>query len=187
MKIIRICISSKDSYGYLEIHISLHLSRFFRGRTKPTADPDNAWAISAYGGVPILLDVCRYSGLREEAGVPVIVGLQTSGSAAAKEKAANCIAILASFSEYFRAIIIQEKGLQKLLQLLQVSSNPDTLEQVTGGSNGCRKRLVDAGAQGYLQRLSEMEVAEAKKALQRLSGNRLKNIFSRWWTVLGVI
>ncbi|KAD4177990.1 hypothetical protein E3N88_26581 [Mikania micrantha] len=140
-----------DSYGYLEIHVSLHLSRFFRGRTKPTADPDNAWEISAYGGVPILLDVCRSGSLiaqsraigairnvasfedirvsiGEEAGVPVIVGLLASGSATAKEKAANCIAILASFSEYFRAIIIQEKGLQKLLQLLQVSSNADSLE-----------------------------------------------------------
>ncbi|KAJ0744464.1 putative armadillo-like helical protein [Helianthus annuus] len=299
--------------------------------------PDNAWAISAYGGVPILLDVCRSGSLTaqshaigairnvasvedirisigEEAGVPVIVGLLISGSAAAKEKAANCVTILASSSEYFKAVIIQEKGLQKLLQLLHQSSNPDTLEHVlraihslsstdsvsrllsassmfisqmsgfitqgnftlqqisvsilanlsindgnkraiagcmgslvklmeftkpaglqesalkalvnlltvklnrkdfvkdeknmmrliqmldpmnesvpkrfsvaivhavmTGGSNGCRKRLVDAGAQGCLQRLSEMEVAGAKKALQRLSGNRLKNIFSRSW------
>ncbi|XP_076924836.1 uncharacterized protein LOC143587419 [Bidens hawaiensis] len=302
-----------------------------------TADPDNAWAISAYGGVPILLDVCRSGSLTaqshaigairnvasvedirisigEEAGVPVIVGLLVSSSAAAKEKAANCITILSSSSEYFRALIIQEKPLQKLLQLLQYSSNPDTLEHVlraihslsssdsvnrllstssmfitqlsglislgsftlqqisvsilanlsinesnkraiagcmgslmklmefakpaglqesalkalisllkvklnrkdfvkdeknmmrliqmldpinesvpkrfsvaivhslmTGGSNGCRKRLVDAGAQGYLQKLSELEVAGAKKALHRLSGNRLMHIFSRTW------
>ncbi|KAI3716177.1 hypothetical protein L6452_23326 [Arctium lappa] len=302
-----------------------------------TADPDNAWAISAYGGVPILLDVCRSGSLTaqshaigairnvasvedirislgEEAAIPVIVALLSSGAPASKEKAANCISILASSSEYFRSIIIQEKGLQKLLQLLHQSSNPDTIEHVLraihslatsdsvcrllssssmfitqisglikqgnftlqqistsilsnlsisdgnkraiagcmgslmkltefakpaglqeaavkalvslltvkpnrkefvkdeknmmrliqmldptnesvpkkfpvaivyslmiGGSNGCRKRLVDAGAQGHLQRLNEMEVAGAKKALQRLSGNRLKNIFSRTW------
>lgn len=302
-----------------------------------TADPDNAWAISAYGGVPILLDVCRSGSLTaqshaigairnvasvedirislgEEAAVPVIVGLLSSGAPASKEKAANCISILSSSNEYFRAIIIQEKGLQKLLQLLHQSSNPDTIEHVLraihslsasdsvyrllssssmfitqisglikqgnftlqqistsilanlsindgnkraiagcmgslvklmefakpaglqeaavkalvslltvkpnrkefvkdeknmmrliqmldptnesvpkkfpvaivhalmiGGSNGCRKRLVDAGAQGHLQRLNEMDVAGAKKALQRLSGNRLKNIFSRTW------
>ncbi|KAL7600018.1 uncharacterized protein LOC111878837 [Lactuca sativa] len=302
-----------------------------------TADPDNAWAISAYGGVPILLDVCRCGSLTaqshaigairnvasvediraslgEEAAVPVIVGLLVSGSAAAKEKAANCISILASSGEYFRGMIIQEKGLQKLLQLLHQSSNPDTIEHIlraihslsssdsvsrllstssifitqisgiikqgnftlqqisvsilanlsindankraiagcmgslvkllefakpaglqdsamkslvslltikpnrkefvkdeknmmrlvqmldptnesvpkkypvaivhalmTGGSNGCRKRLVDAGAHGHLQSLTEMNVAGAKKASQRLSGNRLKNIFSRTW------
>ncbi|XP_071716238.1 uncharacterized protein [Rutidosis leptorrhynchoides] len=302
-----------------------------------TSDSDNAWAVAAYGGVPILLDVCKSGSLiaqshaigairnvasvedirisiSEESGVPLIVSLLTSGSAAGKEKAANCIAILASSSEYFRSVIIQEKGLHSLLQLLHQSSNPDTLEHVLraihslsltdsvsrllsssntfisqisglikqgnftlqqisvsilanlslndgnkrvagvcmgsliklieltkpvglqelalkvlvnllslkpnrkdfvkdeknimrliqmldpvnesvpkkypvaivyalmhGGSNGCRKRLLDAGAQGYLQRLNEMEVAGAKKALQRLSGNRLKNIFSRAW------
>ncbi|KAK1416658.1 hypothetical protein QVD17_25773 [Tagetes erecta] len=295
-----------------------------------TADPDNAWAISAYGGVPILLDVCRSGSLTaqshaigairnvasvedirisiaEEAGIPVILGLLLSGSASAKVKAANCITILSSLSHYFRAIIIQEKGLQNLLQLLHQSSNPDTLEHVlraihslsstdsvcrllssssmfitqisglimqgnftlqqisvlilsnlsitdgnkraiagcmgslmklmefakpaglqestlkalislltvklnrkdfvkdeknmmrliqmldpmnesvpkkfavaivhslmTGGSNGCRKRLVDAGAQGYLQRLSEMDVAGAKKALLLIPANKTK-------------
>nr|XP_043623825.1 protein CELLULOSE SYNTHASE INTERACTIVE 1 [Erigeron canadensis] len=302
-----------------------------------TSDSDNAWAVSAYGGVPILLDVCRTGSLAakdhaigairnvanvediqislgEENGLPVIIGLLSSGSVSAKEKAANCIAILASSSEYFRGAIIEEKGLPKLLQLIHQSSNPDTLEHVlrgvyslsrsdsvsrmlsasssfitqmcglikqgnftlqqlgvlilaklsitdgnkrliggcmgaimklmefdkpvglqdsglkllvslltvkcnrkefvkddkimmrlitmmdpvndavsknipvtivnslmAGGSNGCRKRLVDAGTQGYLQRLNEMEVAGAKKALHRLSGNRLKNIFTRTW------
>lgn len=305
-----------------------------------TADPDNAWAVSAYGGVSVLLEVCKSGSLvaqshaigairnvassedvrvslGEECGVPVIVEMLVSGSASAKEKVANCIAILASLSEYFRAVIIEQKGLQKLLMLLHQSSNPDTLEHVldaihalsvtdsvnrllssstnfisqlsglikqgnfslqqisvsilanlsisdsnkrlisgcmgslmklieftkplglqeaslkvlvalltvkpnrkefvkdeknmmrlvqmldpvnesvpkkipvaivhalmSGGSNGCRKRLVDAGAQGYLQKLNEMNVAGAKKALQRLSGNRLKNIFSRGWREL---
>ncbi|PWA85010.1 Armadillo [Artemisia annua] len=305
-----------------------------------TADPDNAWAVSAYGGVSVLLEVCKSGSLAaqshaigairnvansedvrvslgEECGVPVIVEMLVSGSASAKEKAANCIAILASLSEYFRAVIMEQKGLQKLLMLLHQSSNPDTLEHVldaihalsltdsvnrllssstnfisqlsgiikqgnftlqqisvsilanlsisdsnkrlisgcmgslmklieftkplglqeaclkvlvallsvkpnrkefvkdeknmmrlvqmldpvnesvpnkipvaivhalmSGGSNGCRKRLVDAGAQGYLQKLNEMNIAGAKKALQRLSGNRLKNIFSRGWREL---
>ncbi|GJT80160.1 cellulose synthase interactive 1-like protein [Tanacetum coccineum] len=302
-----------------------------------TADPDNAWAVSAYGGVSVLLDVCKEGSLiaqshaigairnvvnsedvrvalSEECGVPVIVEMIVSGSASAKEKAADCIAILANLSEYFRAVIIEQKGLQKLLMLLHQSSNPDTLEHVldaicalsltdsvnrllsssttfisqlsgiirqgnftlqqisvlilanlsisdsnkrlisgcmgslmklieftkplglqeaslkvlvallavkpnrkefvkdeknmmrltqmldpvnesvpkkipvaivhalmSGGSNGCRKRLVDTGAQSSLQKLNEMNVPGAKKALQRLSGNRLKNIFSRGW------
>lgn len=55
---------------------------------------------------------------------------------------------------------------------------------MAGGSQGCRKRLVDAGAYVYLQRLSEMEVSGAKKALQRFSSNRLKTIFTRTWREL---
>ncbi|KAJ0523625.1 putative armadillo-like helical protein [Helianthus annuus] len=82
-----------------------------------------------------------------------------------------------------------EKNMMRLIQMLDLmnESVPKRFSVaivhalMTGGSNGCRKRLVDAGAQGCLQRLSEMEVAGAKKALQRLSGNRLKNIFSRIW------
>lgn len=50
-----------------------------------------------------------------------------------------------------------------------------------GGSKGCRKKLVAAGACKYLQNLVEMEVAGAKKALQKLSGNRLKSILSSSW------
>ncbi|XP_071691859.1 uncharacterized protein [Rutidosis leptorrhynchoides] len=302
-----------------------------------TSDFDHTWAVSAYGGVPILLDVCKSGSLiaqshaigairnvafvedirisiMEESGVPVIVNLLTSGSSVGKEKAANCVAILASSSENLRSMIIQERGLHGLSQLLHQASNPNTLEHVLraihslsssdsvcrllsssntcishiaglikqgnftqqqisvsilanlslndgnkrvaavcmgslmklieftkpvglqesalnllvnllclkanrkdfvkdeknimrliqmldpvnesvpkkyplaivyallhGGSNDCRKRLLDAGAQGYLQRLNEMEVAGAKKALKRLSGNRLKNIFIRTW------
>ncbi|XP_047333910.1 uncharacterized protein LOC124937654 [Impatiens glandulifera] len=302
-----------------------------------TTDVDNAWAISAYGGVSVLIEACRTgslttqayavgaiknvsavedirSALGEEGAVPVLVQLLVSGSVAAQEKAANCLAILASSGELFRSMIIQEKGLQRLLQLLKDSSSSDTLQHVlrailslsssdyisrtlsssatfiiqitelikhgnillqqisasllsklsisdgnkraiagcmgtllklmesskpdglqevaahalvtllsvkcnrkdlvrdekslmrlvqmldpkidmvpkkfpllivsaimAGGSQGCRKRLVAAGAYGHLQRLSEMEIPGAKKVLQRLSGNRLKSIFSRSW------
>ncbi|KAK9285265.1 hypothetical protein L1049_024455 [Liquidambar formosana] len=302
-----------------------------------TADPENAWAVSAYGGVSVLIEACRSGSpatqtytagaiknvaavediriaLGEEGAVPVLVQLLGSGTAAAQEKAANCIAILASTAEYYRALIIQERGLQRLMYLIPDISSSDTLEYVlraivglsasdssartlsssttfviqlseqikhgsvtiqqmaasllanlsisdgnkraistcmaslvklmespkpvglqdaaaqalvslltvrsnrkelvrddksvmrlvqmldpknelvgkkfpvtvisailAGGSPGCRKRLVAAGAYPYLQRLAEMEVAGAKKALQRLAGNRLKSIFSRTW------
>ncbi|KAF8414157.1 hypothetical protein HHK36_002156 [Tetracentron sinense] len=48
-----------------------------------------------------------------------------------------------------------------------------------GGSYGCRKKILVAGAYPHLQKLAEMEVDRAKKALQRLSGNRLKNILNK--------
>ncbi|KAM2204790.1 hypothetical protein TB2_023759 [Malus domestica] len=305
-----------------------------------TADPENAWAVSAYGGVSVLIEACRSgspatqthaagairnvanveeikTALGEEGAVPVLIQLLLSGTITAQEKSANCIAILASSDEYFRALIIQERGLQRLMHLIQDLPNSDTLEHVlraitwlsasdscskilssstifliqlgefikqgnttlqkisasllahllvnvsdgnkralgscmgslvklmespkpvglqesaaqslvslltvrsnrkelvrdeksvmrlvqmlnakshemvaskfpvavvaavlNGGSDGCRKRLVAAGAHPHLQRLAEMEVAGAKKALQRLAGSRLKTIFSRTW------
>ncbi|CAK9175580.1 unnamed protein product [Ilex paraguariensis] len=119
-----------------------------------TTDPDNAWAISAYGGVPILIELCRSgsttaqsravgaitnvskvedirTALVEEGAIPVLVQLLNSGTASTQEKAANCISILASSGEFFRALITQQdKGLQRLLQLLHESSSSDTLEHV---------------------------------------------------------
>ncbi|KAE8703915.1 EMB1381 protein [Hibiscus syriacus] len=301
-----------------------------------TTDPENAWAISAYG-VSVLIEACRSGSqptqihavgalrnvasmedirmaLGEEGAVPVIVQLLVSGSTATQEKAANCLSILASSSEYFRALIIQEKGVPRLMHAIQDSLSSDTIEHALrtisslsvtdsisriissstvfiiqlgefimhgnmilqqisasllsklsisdgnkraisscmcslvklmespkpvglqdaavqaivslltvgsnrkelvrdeksvmrlvqmldpnnevvskkyplmvltavlgGGSDGCRKRLVAAGAAKHLQSLTEMEVAGAKKALHRLARSRFKTIFSRTW------
>ncbi|KAM1016019.1 hypothetical protein ACFX13_046502 [Malus domestica] len=305
-----------------------------------TADPENAWAVSAYGGVSVLIEACRSGSpatrthaagairnianveeikiaLGEEGAVPVLIQLLLSGTITAQEKSANCIAILASSDEYFRALIIRERALQRLMHLIQDLPSSDTLEHVlraitslsasdscskilssstlflvqlaefikqgnttlqqisvsllahllvhvsdgnkralgscmgslvklmespkpvglqasaaqsllslltvrsnrkelvrdeksvmrlvqmldpknhemvgsdfpvavvaavlSGGSGGCRKRLVAAGAYPHMQRLAEMEVAGAKKALQRLTGGRLRTIFSWTW------
>ncbi|KAK6918816.1 hypothetical protein RJ641_017238 [Dillenia turbinata] len=303
-----------------------------------TADHDNAWAVAAYNGVSVLVEVCRSGSqptvthavgaiknvsmiedvrfaLAEEGAIPILVQLLNSGTVAAQEKAANCIAILTNSGEYFRALILQEKGLLRLLHLFQESSSSDTLEHVLraivtlscssetverilssstpfilqlcelikhgnvilqqlsaslisnlsisdgnkraisscmaalvklmenskpeglqevattalvsllsvrsnrkefvrdekcvmrlmqlldlkndlitkrfplmvvagilgGGSRGCRRRLLDAGAYEHVQKLVDMEVVGAKKVMQRLAGNRLKSIFSRTW------
>lgn len=302
-----------------------------------TADLENAWAISAYSGVSVLVEACRSSSpaaqshaagairnvacvedikvaLAEEGAVPVLVQLLSSSSTSAIEKSAGSIAILAESGEYFRTLILQERGLQKLMRLIQELSSPDALESVLRAissllasdavarilssstafivqigelikhgnirlqhisasllsnlspsdgnkraisscmssllklmespkpfglqdsaaqalvalltvrsnrkelvrdekcvtrlvqmldpenelvpkrlpvavaaaivgpaSQGCRKRLVAAGAYQHMQRLAEMEVAGARRASQRLAGNRLKTIFSRTW------
>lgn len=302
-----------------------------------TSDSDNAWAVSAYSGVPILMELCKSGSviaqsyavgairnvstvedirfaLAEEGAVPVLVQLLVSGSGSTREKAASCIAILASSGECFRELVLGEKGLQRLLHCLGETSSSVTLEHVlraiyslsasesafrvlsssssfivqiaellkhgnvmlqhisasllaklsigggnkraisgcmgslvklmesakpdglqevacnalvslltvkpnrkdlvkdeksvirlvqmldpgsdlvskkfpvavvsaimAGGSQGCRKRLLAAGAHGHLQRLAEMEVSGAKKAMQKLSVNRIKNIFTMTW------
>lgn len=307
-----------------------------------TSDPENSWAVSAYGGIPVLVETCRSGSplaqthaagavknvsaideirvsLAEEGIVPVLVQLLTSGNSFAQEKASNCLWILASAGEDFRVSILQEGGLQSLLNLLDESSNPDTLEHVlrsiyilsrssstirilsssisfllqlcdaikngtiviqqisasilcnlsmsdfqkrsisscmgslvkmmmnesskpvglqessaqalislltaktnrkeivrdeksilrlvqmldpknessvvnkkypvsvvsaivAGSSQSCRNKIMSAGGYSHLQKLAEMDVPGARKACQRLSGNRLKNIFSsRIW------
>ncbi|XP_058070827.1 protein ARABIDILLO 1 [Magnolia sinica] len=302
-----------------------------------TADPENAWAVSAYGGVPTLIDACRSGSpvmqmhasgamrnvsvvedvrvtMAEEGAIPVLVDLLISSGAVMQGNAAHCLWILASSGEEFRVCIVQEGGLQRLLQLVQEPPNPDTIEYAlraiyallssaptakalssstgfvsqlgelikqgnvglqqisaslicnlslsddrkraisgcmatlvkmlelakpvgmqdvaaralvsllsvrsnrkdfvkeeknvmrlvqmldpknegvckkypisvvsaltAGGSGSCRKRLVAAGACQHLQVLADMDVAGAKKVLQRLAGSRLKNIFNRTW------
>lgn len=302
-----------------------------------TADLENAWAISAYSGISVLVEACRSSSpatqshavgairnvacvadikvaLAEEGAVPVLVQLLSSSSTSAIEKSAGTIAILAESGEYFRTLILQERGLQKLMRLTQDLSSPDALESVFRAissllasdavarilsssttfivqigelikhgnirlqqisasllsnlslsdgnkraisscmgsllklmespkpvglqdsatqalvalltvrsnrkelvrdekcltrlvqmldpenelvpkglpvavasaivgtaSQGCRKRLVAAGAHQHMQRLAEMQIAGARRASQRLAGNRLKTMFSRSW------
>ncbi|KAG7012016.1 VAC8, partial [Cucurbita argyrosperma subsp. argyrosperma] len=302
-----------------------------------TVDPENAWAVSAYGGVPVLIEACRSgtpplqassvgairnvtavedikTSLVEEGAIPVLLQFLISSTTATQEKASMSIAVLAASGEYFRSLIIQELGLQKLLHLIHDSPSSDTianalralsslavsdsvarilssstlfvmklgelvkhgnlvLQQIAaslianlsisdgnkraigscmgslvklmempkpagvqevavgalaslltvrsnrkelmkdeksvmrlmqmldpnnevvnktfplaivtavlaGGSNGCRKRLIDAGAYQHLQNLTNKDIAGAKKTLQRLNGNRLRSIFSRTW------
>ncbi|XP_057784832.1 uncharacterized protein LOC131002354 [Salvia miltiorrhiza] len=302
-----------------------------------TDDPDNAWAVSAYGGVAILIELCKSGSvtaqshaagairnvscvediriaLAEEGAIPILMQLLVSGTPSTQGKVANCISILASTDEKFRGLLLQEKGLQRLLQLFCDCSSSETMEHVlraiyslsasdsgyrmlsgstafilqiaelvkhgnvmlqhisasllanlaisdgnkraiagcmgslvklmeslkpdgmqevgakallslltvnsnkkefvrdekslmrlvqmldpknevvskkfpvavvaalmAGGSQGCRRRLVAAGAHGHVQRLAELDVPGAKKALQRLSANRLTSILTRAW------
>uniref|UniRef100_A0A1J3GMD1 Vacuolar protein 8 n=1 Tax=Noccaea caerulescens TaxID=107243 RepID=A0A1J3GMD1_NOCCA len=116
-----------------------------------TVDPETAWAISAYGGVTVLIEACRSGSievqehtagaisniaavddirtmLAEEGAVPVLLPFLISGSTSLQEKAANFISLLSSSGEYFRDLIVRERGLQILIHLVQASSNPDTIE-----------------------------------------------------------
>lgn len=118
-----------------------------------TADHDNAWAISAYGGVPVLIELCKSgslvaqsyavgairnvsvvedirAALAEEGAVPVLIDLLVSGNASAQVKSANCISILASTSDYLRKQLLQEKGLQRLVHLFHECPVADTVEHV---------------------------------------------------------
>ncbi|XP_023772472.1 vacuolar protein 8 [Lactuca sativa] len=167
-----------------------------------TGDVDNAWAITAYGGVPILLDVCRSGSLTaqshaigaimnvasvedvrvylcEESAVAVMVQLLVSGCAASQEKSAHCIAIVASSSKYFRSLLIQEKGLESLLHLLHRSSNPDTLEYVLRSIHSLStsdsvSRLLSASSI-FITQIAEF-IEQGNPTLQQISTSILANL-----------
>ncbi|XP_042520776.1 ARM REPEAT PROTEIN INTERACTING WITH ABF2 [Macadamia integrifolia] len=167
-----------------------------------TADPENAWAISAYGGVPVLVEACRSGSpitqthaagaiknvatvedirlaLAEEGVVPVLVQLLVSGTGSAQEKAANCLWILASSSEDFRVSIQEEGGLQRLLQLLQESSSPDTTEQVLRAiyalSASATTARILSSSSPFLMQLSEL-IKDGNLMIQQVSASLLVNL-----------
>ncbi|XP_051140158.1 protein CELLULOSE SYNTHASE INTERACTIVE 3-like [Andrographis paniculata] len=118
-----------------------------------TSQSDHAWAISAYGGVPILVELCKSGtptaqshaigsirnisivediqiALAEEGAIPVLMQLLVSGNASAQLKSANCISILASSGEHFRDLFLKEQCLSKLLHLFHECPTANTLEHV---------------------------------------------------------
>ncbi|XP_010533994.2 PREDICTED: U-box domain-containing protein 10-like [Tarenaya hassleriana] len=113
---------------------------------------------------------------------PKPAGLQDAAAAAV-----SLLAIRSNRKDLFR----DEKSVMRLVQMLdprsETMADKELPVMVTaaalsgGGGHMARKKLIAAGADRYLQRLSEMEVPGAKKALQRLTGNRLRSIFSRAW------
>ncbi|XVF81568.1 hypothetical protein PTKIN_Ptkin15bG0164800 [Pterospermum kingtungense] len=112
---------------------------------------------------------------------PKTVGLQ--------ESAALAMVSLLTVRSNRKELVRDEKSVMRLVQMLDPNNEAVPKKfplmvvtaVLSGGSSGCRKRLVDAGATKHLQTLADMEVAGAKKALQRLAGNRLKSLFSRTW------
>ncbi|TQD80491.1 hypothetical protein C1H46_033954 [Malus baccata] len=167
-----------------------------------TADPENAWAVSAYGGVSVLIEACRSGSpatrthaagairnianveeikiaLGEEGAVPVLIQLLLSGTFTAQEKSANCIAILASSDEYFRALIIRERALQRLMHLIQDLPSSDTLEHVLraitslSASDSCSKILSSSTL--FLVQLAEF-IKQGNTTLQQISVSLLAHL-----------
>lgn len=107
-----------------------------------------------------------------------------------QEVATNALVSLLAVKSNRKELVKDEKSVMRLVQMLDAKNDVVSKKFpvavvaaiMAGGSHGCRKRLVEAGAYGHLQKLTEAEVVGAKKAFQRLSGNRLKSIFTRTWS-----
>lgn len=165
-----------------------------------TTDPENAWAVLAYGGVSVLIEACRSgsvatkshavgairnvaavedikSNLAEEGAVPVLVQLLVSGSGSAEEKAANCIATLAGSGEYYRVLITQERGLQRLMQLVQDPSSSTlaiehALRAINSLSMSESSARILSSSTGFVVQLGEF-VKKGSFVIQQISSSLL--------------
>ncbi|KAM0863299.1 hypothetical protein ACQ4PT_044681 [Festuca glaucescens] len=121
-----------------------------------TADAGSAWAVSAYGGVSILMNACRpgsgslamqalavaalknvisiddaRAALVEEGGLPVLVDLLASGCTDTQKSAALCLLSIASFGDLeMKQQIVQDGALPPLLQALHITTDLDLQNSV---------------------------------------------------------
>jgi hypothetical protein len=121
-----------------------------------TADAGSAWAVSAYGGVSILINACRPGSgslamqalavaalknvisiddvratLVEEGGLPVLVDLLASGSTDTQRSAALCLLSIASLGDLeMKQQIVQDGALLPLLQALHITTDLDLQNSV---------------------------------------------------------
>eukprot|EP01018_Ginkgo_biloba_P037605 Gb_11306 [translate_table: standard] len=123
-----------------------------------------------------------------EAGcIPPLVKMLEAKPSSSQEMAAQALSSLLVVQTNRREFIKDEKSVARLVQMLDPRNQsvakkfPLSALLVLSASKSCRKKIATAGACQHLQKLAEMEVAGAKKILQRIAGSRLRNIFSRKW------
>ncbi|XP_066307041.1 protein ARABIDILLO 2-like isoform X1 [Miscanthus floridulus] len=136
--------------------------------------------------------ICRISSsaemkraVGEHGCIPLLVRLLEDKSNGAREVAAQALASLVSCPANAREMKKDDNCVPGLVQLLDPSpANTAKKYAIAGlltlsGTKRCKKVMVSHGAIGYLKKLSDMDVAGAKKLHERLEGGRLRSMFSR--------
>jgi hypothetical protein len=136
--------------------------------------------------------ICRVSSssemkrlVGEHGCMPLLVRLLEAKSNGAREVAAQAVASLMSCLANARDIKKDEKSVPNLVQLLEPSPQNTAKKYAISclltlsASKRCKKLMISHGAIGYLKKLSEMDVAGAKKLLEKLERGKLRNLFSR--------
>ncbi|KAL6660284.1 hypothetical protein ACP70R_002406 [Stipagrostis hirtigluma subsp. patula] len=137
--------------------------------------------------------VCRISSsddmmkrvVGEHGCVPLLVRMLEAKSSGAREVAAQAVASLVSYAPNAREAKKDEKSVPSLVQLLDPSPTNTAKKYAIAcllslsSTKRCKKLMISHGAIGYLKKLSDMDVAGAKKLLERLEHGRLRSLFSR--------
>lgn len=115
---------------------------------------------------------------------PLVRSLEAKSSEE-KEAAARALVSLLTVSENRRVFKKEERSIPSVVQLLDPvlpSVNkkvPVELLASLSHSSKCRKRMVEAGACGFLRRLVEMEVEGAKRLLEVLEKGKIWGVLPR--------
>ncbi|XP_034577017.1 uncharacterized protein [Setaria viridis] len=136
--------------------------------------------------------ICRISSTAEmkravgEHGcVPLLVRLLEAKSSGAREVAAQALASLVGCPANAREVRKDDKGVPRLVQLLDPSPANTAKKYAIAclltlsAAKRCKKLMISHGAIGYLKKLSDMDVAGARKLLERLERGSLRSLFSR--------
>ncbi|XP_051193463.1 uncharacterized protein [Lolium perenne] len=136
--------------------------------------------------------ICRISSSPEmkrlvgdHGSMPLLVRLLEAKSNGAREVAAQATATLMSCPANARDVKKDEKSVPNLVQLLDPSPGNTAKKYAIScllslsASKRCKKLMIAHGAIGYLKKLSEMDVAGAKKLLEKLERGKLRNLFTR--------
>uniref|UniRef100_A0A0D9VNP5 DUF7032 domain-containing protein n=1 Tax=Leersia perrieri TaxID=77586 RepID=A0A0D9VNP5_9ORYZ len=135
------------------------------------------WKIST---ISSSVDMKRVVG--EHGCVPLLVRMLDAKSNSAREAAAQAVASLVGYGPNAREV---REGVPCLVQLLDPSAANTAKKYAVAcllslaAVKRCRKLMVSHGAIGYLKKLSDMDVAGARKLLQRLEERgKLRSLFS---------
>lgn len=102
-----------------------------------------------------------------------------------QEVAAQALSTLLLVNSNRKEFCKEEKGIARLVQLIDPRNQtiakrfPMSALLALSGSNTYRKRIMSAGARPHLEKLAEMNVAGAKKTLDKIGGKKLLSFFSR--------
>lgn len=140
-------------------------------------------AASAICNLSASIDVRRQLG---EAGcIPPLTRMLEAPDSSEQEAAAQALSTLLLVNSNRREFCKEEKSISRLVQLLDPRNQsiakrfPISALLALSGSSNCRKRIMSAGARQHLEKLAEMDVAGAKKTLDKIGGRKLLKFFGR--------
>ncbi|KAL6907726.1 hypothetical protein ACP4OV_002765 [Aristida adscensionis] len=116
--------------------------------------------------------------------LPLLVRMLEAKSSGAREVAAQAVASLVSCPANAREARKDGKAVPSLVQLLDPSPQNTAKKYAIAcllslaSTKRCKKLMISHGAIGYLKKLSDMDVAGARKLLERLERGRLRSLFS---------
>ncbi|KAH7683426.1 Armadillo-like helical-containing protein [Dioscorea alata] len=120
--------------------------------------------------------------------IPALISLLETKSFDVREMAAELLCGLVSVQRNRRRFIQEDYNINRVLQLLTPDDEKSVskkfllsiLISLTENHSG-RRKIAASGYMKNLEKLAETDVVDAKKIVKKLSGNKLRNIFSGLW------